>query len=275
MIHITNPEPALRASFHAKNHHPAVLFDNLFRGNLEDPNTGLSGFPKVNVTDGKTNTGFVSGGGAPVAVATTTGLSAQQVDCMCIAAHTLGAQNATIRAQGWIGGAWVDLSDPVTVEDDATIMLIFPEATVTGVRLYISAFDSAPFIGVLAAGKRFVMKSHIVLPFQPLHLSEDVEMLTNISGNGNFLGSRVKRKGLTGTINLAPVDLGWTLQFMDDFRRHYNEGRSFFFASCPSVFLQDVAYCWREGNTLIPEFLIPAGEDTLVNMALEVRGYAG
>lgn len=270
MIHVTNPLPAQRARFNEKNRRPCVLYKNIFSGNLATPGAGVSGFPQINLTDGKTNTSWRGLGSAPLTVATVTDLPEQDVDCIGIAAHTLGTQNATIKVQGYVSGAWVDICDPVSPADNGTLLVVFPTVAVTGLRLRVLSFDSHPDIGVLFGGLRLVFNTEIVLPYSPLHLSEDIETLTNQSGNGNYIGARVKRRGLVGRIPLAITEYRWVLEHMGDFQRTYNDSGSFFFASSPIDLMQDVLYCWRDGEAMRPQFV--AGRHQ-VRFTLDVRGY--
>lgn len=272
MMHITYPIPSKRALFTAKGRQPCVLFDNVFKGNLASPTQGAVGFPQINATDGKTNTAWIPSGAAPATFATVTTLPLQKFDSIGITAHTLGTVNATFVVQCFIGGSWTSVSDPISPVNDKSLLVIFPEVEAVGIRLQITAYDAPPVLGVISGGLRFVFKPCLTLPYSPLHLSEDIDMLTNQSGNGNFLGNRVRRRGLTGSIGLSITDYSWVLEYMEPFRRYYNDGGAFFFAASPVDLMQDLVYCWREGATLRPQFV--SGRH-YVRFTMEIRGYAG
>lgn len=190
-------------------------------------------------------------------------------DCAAIVAHDLGSKGATVKVQRWTGSAWADASSAVTPTDDSTILIIFPEASATQWRLYITGAVAS--IGVAMIGKRLIFPRGVQPTYTPLHLAKDIELLGGTTMNGQFIGNRVIRRGKGTSIPLAPLPRAWVEATARGFIDHYDDGQPFVWASIPVLFPEDVGYCWRSGGTLSPAF-----DDGAFNalLSLEVSAHA-
>lgn len=175
----------------------------------------------------------------PAAGATLTAtFTAADIDCVAIAAHTIGSEGVTATVQVYTGGSWVNAHDPISPETDAAIMVAFRPVTATGVRVTLSG---QAIIGVLAAGKMLVTECQPTTDVLPLSLIRATEYQTNRSVTGQFMG-----RSMTATTR--PFSVSWPF-----LRRSWYEANflpfalaarenPFFLAIRPGHDASDVAY---------------------------------
>jgi hypothetical protein len=120
-------------------------------------------------------------------------------------------------------------------------------------------------------GPRLVIPGGVVPDYTPVWAAHRVEKYPGVTRRGHFRGQRIERTGASLAAQFMPLEHDFALISMADFRRHYNEGRAFIWASAPRLFQEDVAYCWApEDATFAPA--IRAGGD-LVNLSLTMEAY--
>lgn len=163
---------------------------------------------------------------------------AAPMDCLCIAAHTLGSVGATVSLS--IGGVEITSYSP---DDDSAIMMLFPYTVGDDVRLTVT--DGPAQIGVIMCGKSLSFQRGISGGYVPTDWGVRREILGGTTIEGQFLPQRViKRTGET-RVSLVSIDASWWSAEGEAFQYHYDEGQPFFFAGGPSLFSNDIAYCQR------------------------------
>ena len=117
-----------------------------------------------------------------------------ECDCMGIASHTAGTEGTTILVQHSDNDAdWTTIASVSPLTDD-TIFVIFPTTEARYWR--IRQTDAVCSIGVIKLGKRLVFPSGVISGHIGINHSSRVELLTpNVSQQGQFLGTRIKRIG--------------------------------------------------------------------------------
>lgn len=168
-------------------------------------------------------------------------------DACAIIAHTLGSAGATVEVQYHDGSDWVTVQS-VTPTDDRDLLLIFGEVSSTQWRIRITGAVAS--IGVAMIGPRLLIPFGVVPDYTPINLALSIELGPHITRGGQFLGNRVQRVGASTRIQLAPQERWWIEQDAKPFIAHYNSGKPFIWASCPDLLQEDMAYCWRSGDTL-------------------------
>jgi hypothetical protein len=104
-------------------------------------------------------------------------------------------------------------------------------------------------------------------------MAEEVELLQNESLGGQFYQKSVIRKSANTSVNLNILDRSFIEgASFQNFRRHYNEGRTFYFAAGPSVFEEDGSFCRRSGDTLKPTF---ANAGIFYQVGMQLEAYIG
>lgn len=249
---------------------PVILWDNLFtQGTLSASSEATDG-EKENATDENTFD-YWTPSSLPANLTVTLG-SATTAAYAGIAAHNLGTNGNTLSVEYNDGVDWVELAS-ITPSDDTTIMLAFDETSSDQFRFYISG-GTAPSIGVAFIGDGLRFDSGILPGYTPLYMSDNVELLKSQSLDGQFITNRVNRRGANSSFDLNILERsfveGATFQ---NFRKHYNDGKTFFFASNPSELEDDVAYCWRQdGGEIKPTF---ANDGIFYNTRLSLEAYIG
>jgi hypothetical protein len=193
-------------------------------------------------------------------------------DCFCIDAHNIGSVGATIAVLYRLAGVWTVLGS-ITPTNDDPIMVLIPPKNSLGYGIQVTAAPTEmPKIGIIYAGPRLVFPTPISAPFTPFNYAQKVEFTAPKSMGGQLLGGTVARKGKANSVPFTPIDATWAAANLPAFRAVYDVGTPFFFATCPLMFPDDLAYCWRAENAaeLRPTF----SEGALwVNLKLEVEAY--
>lgn len=253
---------------HADNQSPMVLFANVLTEGTLTASTEAADGAGANAVDGITSD-YWTPTAMPATLTVVLG-AAQGCDCGFLVAHTLGTDGATINLQSWTGSVWqTRLSHTPT--DDQPILFIFDEVSSDEWRFEITG-ATAPSIGVAMIGKRLVFPQGIRTGYAPIYNAKEIEVLPGRSLGGHFLPSRIKRKGARGTISFAQFDRTYVEGAFEAFNIHYDEAKPFVFASGPSVFTKDVAFCRRDpgASTISPNH--PNTGD-LMSISLSVEAY--
>lgn len=200
----------------------------------------------------------------------------ETVDCIAIAAHTLGSTGAglTLVRSNDGGATWFDIVrlDP---PDDAPAMAIIAPRTGNAWRLRIDTpTPSAPVLGVVMVGRRTVFPAELLAPYVPLADGQRIEADSAMSVEGQFLDPFVSVMGAETTVQLSPVERAWADANLPPFRNHYDRARPFFWAGAPTMLPEDVAYVRRNprARELRPA-LVHGGLYREIQMELEA--YAG
>jgi len=197
--------------------------------------------------------------------------SAVTCDSAGIAAHTLGSAGATVAVQAYIGAAWVTVAT-VTPEDDDDILILFAEAEAEQWRIYITGAGDAPHLGIASIGPKLPFPLGVAADYRPIYMAHEIELMSSQTRGGQFLGNRINRIGAATTISLAQQEREWIETDGRPFMAHFNEGRPFFFASCPDLLPEDAAYCWRSGGNPFGAYGPGARYGTVT---LDVEAYIG
>ena len=165
-------------------------------------------------------------------------------DAVGIAAHTLGTDGASFRVRtGTTGFANVTTRIEHSPLTDDTILGLFPSISARYWRFEI--LNGPASIGVIKLGKRIIVPSGVSLGHVSVNHAERLELLTNDSVDGQFLGTRVIRRSGETTLDFGLVPASFVDNEMGVFEMRYNEGRTFFYAGNPADLPRDVGYCKR------------------------------
>jgi len=245
---------------------PLVLFDNILLDGTVTATTSATDAPVANLLTDSTFDFW-----KPTTTSGTVSLSlgvAATASALGISGHDLGTQGATVVVKR--GLTTLATINPT---DDSTIIILFASGSDTAYSVEISGATAAPYISNLFLGVPLVFESGIIPSYTPLWMAEEVELLMNESLGGQFFQNRIIRKSANTAVNLNILDRsfieGATFQ---SFRRHYNDGRTFFFAAGPSNFEDDGSFCRRSGDTLKPTF---ANDGIFYQVGMQLEAYIG
>ena len=264
MIYITaSTDP----TYIANNAQPCVLWRNLLTEGTVANSTLPTTAPRAN---GITESTFDYW--QPTAVPDTLDVSLAglvSADCCVIAAHTIGSAGASVAVEYYNGSSWVTINT-VTPTDNDTIMIVWPSILATGWRIQLTG--AVAQIGVVMIGSRLVIPGGVVPGYSPAWASKLVTKFAGVSRRGQFFGQRTERAGARLSPQFMPIPYAYARDTMALFRARYNNGNAFAWASAPSVFPEDVAYCWAADNAIFNPTVLAGGE--LVSLAFDLEAYA-
>ena len=116
--------------------HARILWDNQLADATFASADERDGFEAVNARATDTASWWWPEAGATL---TMTLAAAAYIDCIGIAAHTIGGAGATITAQVQVAGSWQTVYPAITPADDEAVMILFQEVLATAVRITLSA----------------------------------------------------------------------------------------------------------------------------------------
>lgn len=203
--------------------------------------------------------------GADVLQTVTTGLSLP-ADVAFFAAHNLSGK--TVNIQRWNGSAWVTVASVVPSSNDP-FMVVFPSVSATGWGISVSA---ASQIGIVWIGPRLVIPGGVSPGYTPVFLNRSVQKLGGGSRKKHFLNQRIE--GVTAKVEatFTPQQFSFVNGSLLPFLKHFEGGQPFIWASAPSFFQRDCAYCWAEEEGKV-EIDVLAGGD-LCTMTMRMTAYA-
>lgn len=246
---------------------PLVLWDNILEGSTVTATGSTSEGPIDNILDGYTYDYWIMDSSDETATFTLD--ETKGASYLGLASHNLGSSGATLTLEYYKDGSWEEASS-VSPEDDTSLILAFWYKESSSWRISISG--GACQVGVISLGVPTYFTSGILPSYTPLYMAEEVDMYSNVSISGHFLGNMVERLGYSTDVNLNILERDFVQgEEFQSFRKHYNYGKTFFWASQPRGIPDDVAYCVRdEGEPMQPNF--PSGGN-FYSVSLSLRGY--
>jgi hypothetical protein len=193
--------------------------------------------------------------------------SSAACDYCCIAGHDMATQGASYQVQYYDGSAWQDLTPVTAAADDDAIMCIFAPITAQRWRVEITGGDAASTLSVVRFGVALQMPRPIYGGVTPITYGRNVEMQTNQSETGDWLGRYPQRRSLAAGFSWQHIKHSWFIEHWPDFQRAI-EGDPVFIAWRPQPY-GDVGYCWIDG---IPAFET-MGISNLCSVSMSVKGY--
>ncbi len=176
-----------------------------------------------------------------------------ECDCLGIASHDAGTNGTDLRLEHSSDGViWTQIGSDVSPLTDDTIMIVFQSTSARYWRVVQAT--SVCSIGVIKLGKRLVMPSGVLSGFVGVNHANRVDLLTNTSIKGQYLGTRIKRIGAETNINFGMIETSFADNDFAVFEEHFNSGRTFFYAGSPSEWPEDYGYCWRTGGEIRPSY---------------------
>jgi hypothetical protein len=188
-------------------------------------------------------------------------------------AHNLGTTGTTFTIESSPDNSTWTVEASVAPQDNSTITVLIPSKLRRYWR-YRFVSTTTFVVGNLFFGQRLIFPAGVRPPYTPTHMAETVELLFSETLEGQFITNRPVRYGIKTTATLNAVEYGFVEAHLSDFRKHYNDGKPFIWASSPRFIEKDTAYVWRDvdSSTLNPTF---DQNGNFMNVEMELRGYRG
>lgn len=232
----------------AETKNATVLYESVFESGTVTVSSETSDGAGLNAVE-DTTFDFWTGGAATSRITVDYG-SDVECDAFGVAAHTIGTDGATIAVEYSDDDMSYTEAASVTPTDDDTIFIVFP---VTSARYWrVSVTDGPASIGVMKLGKRLIFPCGVLSGYTPINHAHRIELLTNMSVSGQFLGTRIKRVGADTGIDFGMIETDFVDTHMRGFEDHFNSGRTFFYAGAPDDWPDDYGYCWRSRDEIRP-----------------------
>lgn len=254
--------------------HARILWDNRLADATFAADSEAEGFEAINARAADTASWWMpdsAGGG----VLTMTFAAETTIDCIGIAAHSLGSDGATISVEVEVGGSWIaypnafsgvlTIGDAIVIDgsgaayviyegqtisppDDEALMILFAPVAATAVRITLSA---SARIGVVYAGTALVMPQMVYGEATPLNVTLATEYQTNQSQTGQFLGRSIVANSRPVSVTWTHLREAWVRETLLPFILAARRG-PFFAALRPQTQPEDVGYVWT-GSDIRPE----------------------
>lgn len=187
--------------------------------------------------------------------------SAEVIDYVAIAGHTLGSSHATVLCEttdGTLAGSpsaevWTTLAQSHAPADDSPIVFSAAPRTATKFRLTISG-STIPRLAVIYAGRSTAMQEPIRGGgHAPMTLKRQTVLHQSLSRGGQFLGQGIRRIGFTGAAAFELLDPAWYRANFDPFVVHARQ-YPYFFAWRPGQYADEVVFAWT-AEDIAPQYM--------------------
>lgn len=194
------------------------------------------------------------------------------VDYVAIAAHNIGTHDSgtsiTISYATTIGGALTDI-DTLSPATNAAIFLSFDAISVAEIAITTNATTAGMEMGVFQAGEALVMERPIYGGHSPADLSQKTDYQDSMSDTGEFLGRKIKRKGLDASYSWQFLTPAWYRSTFQPFVVHA-QTLPFFIQWRPDLYDAPV-YGYSKGD-IQPSNM--SGGSGLMTVSLNVRAHS-
>lgn len=258
-----------------QTNHPFFAWENLAAAATLGGTTTLTGGAASNAVNMNTHSYWL-----PDVSTTTASLivdlgSAASIGFAAIVAHNLFTYGGSVQVRrGTDGVSWSDAgAGSVTPTNNSPIAWRWVASSYRYWQFYFTGLTSGDdlAVGVAFLGNELVMPRPFYQGFSPILTPTEVELQSNVSVGGNYLGSSVIKRGSTLQAewnNLSPTFVRGTSWL--SFQRHFNDGLPFFFGWRPAKYPQDIHYAWRQGGTIRPN---NSGPKDWMSLGIDARVY--
>jgi hypothetical protein len=239
------PSLLLSAS-HSSLSNPLFLWDNLVTASGITPDYADASYPATNLANPQTTSVWKSTSLAVQNIVFTVSPT-QQIDAVGIARHNFGSGAVGVKIYGItadVGAVFVLLADLVP-GDDSPILAVVTAGYYVQIKIVLTPVAVIPKAAVASIGTALRMPKCIPPGHMPLVDARDVEMLSGVAENGDFLGDIIVSQRLSTNVDFTLLDGDWYRTYMRPFVR---SRVPFFFAWAPTLYPYEMGYAKFSGN---------------------------
>ena len=202
------------------------------------------------------------------------------VSFAAIVGHNLADLGATVLLQRstdggatWTGAGAAGIT-PTTNEPIAFRNIIASSNLAADWRFQFNGVASGAslYIADLFFGTEIVFPVGIYAGVAPPIWPTEVQLQSNVSVGGNYVGSSVITQGSSIAAKLDYLTPSFVRSTLADFVPSFNSGVPFWFAWRPQTFVSDLRFCWRNGGAAIP---VNMGLNDLMSLSLSMQAFEG
>lgn len=172
--------------------------------------------------------------------------SAQDVDYVGIASHSLGSNETLIEIEYSTDGMDWTLIESANVTSDAPLMFLFEKTQAQHWRIVFSG-GTIPAVGVVYIGEVLTMYRPFYSGHTPGVLNRQTETRPNRSEEAEFLGRSIIRTGKAESYSWQHIPINWYRDNVDPMVKQLRKTPAFI-AWNPLRFPSDVVYGWTTGD---------------------------
>lgn len=227
----------------------------------------VAGYPAINLIDDATWNAWRTPG--VFAWAKYDFGAATEIDGVGISGHNLGSTGVTLQIQSSTDDSTWTTRHTITPLTDEDLFFVMPSFAARYWRLRLS--DQCT-ISNAVMGKRLQFPNAPTDGYVPLHHARTYKKLRNESMMGQRLSTRTLSIGAETEVTFDYMVRSWADGALRPFESWYNQGGSFFYASCPDMYPLDMGYCWAsEEDGRIDVTYIEA--DKLASVSFGIESY--
>jgi len=197
------------------------------------------------------------------------GTDTGMVDCLALVMYGLLGGTVTI-STSYNGVTYTEIKEHTFLQDGA--VMIYLDSPVSSLYFRLHFYKQAPgvakiinvMLGQYLEFERCLMKSHAPAPYQ-----RNNEFITNLSGNGQFIGRSLIKKGVESSINFDMITASWGRA---DFQRFVESAinKAYYLSWNPSEYPNEVVFGWTDEDIGISY----TGDGALMSASWAFKGYA-
>lgn len=247
---------------------PAVGYHNVVRSDSIVADTQEANFPASNLANPATHLEWRAADDSEQYITITTN-EVDPIDYVGIARHNLGTAEIPVSIEANIDAVWTEIVEEVMLPNDEPVMFRFDAASYSQVRIRLQAGSDSARAAVVYVGKLLDLERKVYVGHTPLTDARKIDVVSNRSVSGNFLGRIVLGEGRESTIPLSLFTPAWYRANMREFLEAAQE-IPFFFAWRPGTYPLEVGFC----DLMADPMPAPAGPSNLIAFDLKLNGVA-
>ncbi len=245
---VIGPTPTDGGTIDGNN--PIIGWDSIVVEGTISTTTEAATRPATNLANPSTNLRWVGDATETDEYITVLNPDVAQLDYIALARHNLGSEQIPVSVEYMSDDdpeTWVELIEPVILQDDSPIIFRFEKLAYLGIRIRMQVDLVEPYAAVCYCGELLVLQRRIYVGHQPMKLNTDTRATSNMSESGDFLGRIVLTEMVSTEFSLINLTPDWFRSYMDPFLAFARE-YPFFVAWRPGDYPLECGFAWLTNN---------------------------
>lgn len=247
---------------------PAVGWHNIVRADTIVADTQLANYPASNLANPATHLEWRAEDDSEQYITITTN-EVDPIDYVGIARHNFGTAEIPVSIEANIESVWTEIVEEFIPANDEPLLLRFVAASQSQVRIRLQTGSDTARAAVVYVGKLLDLERKVYVGHTPLTDGRKIDVASNRSVSGNFLGRIILGEGRESIIPLSLFTPAWYRANMREFLEAAAE-IPFFFAWRPGTYPLEVGFC----DLMTDPMPTPVGPSNLLAFDLKVNGAA-
>lgn len=196
--------------------------------------------------------------------------STQTANYMAIWGHDFGTNGSSAKPQYSTNGGstWNDAASAQMPTHNNTLFWSFSDISAAAWRCLITNPSGLSVVAGVQIGQVLELPYNVDVGFAPPSLAPMVDLKTAKSESGAFIGGRVLKKGIAGSISMSDIDPVWVRDYWVPFITHAQTPKTFIFSWDDQNHSTEVVLAWVTKKISPPSYNTPL----LMNVSLDFEG---